>query len=140
MNKNSFAVGIAIFALVVAGVAILVASNAANNLGGNTEWDKKSFVSGLWGGSSRQVELQRDGDIVSTRDGTFRDLTLSGGDLTVTTTNTATSSLTIGCIQTYATSTATSIVLQPSTANEATTTFSGTGFGLLAWQYGSCPK
>jgi hypothetical protein len=71
-----------------------------------------------------------------------QDTTFSGGDgaIVVTTTNAATSSIEVGCTQTYATSTATPVVLQFSTANEATTTFSGTGFGLVAWQFGSCPQ
>jgi len=57
------------------------------------------------------------------------DVTLSGGAsaLTITTTNTATSSLRVGCIDTYATSTATAIRLS------ATTTP-----GVAVWTYGSC--
>jgi len=71
----------------------------------------------------------------------FDALTLSTGPLVVTTTNTATSSMTVGCINSYATSTATAIKLIPGAANaSASSTFSGgTSAGFVIWQYGSCP-
>lgn len=56
------------------------------------------------------------------------DVTISGGALTVTTSGTATSSLIIGCIQTYATSTLTPVKLS------ATTTP-----GYPFWVFGTCP-
>lgn len=54
--------------------------------------------------------------------------TTAGGTLTVTTSNTATSTAIIGCWQTYATSTATAVKLQAT----------GTP-GVAFWQYGTCP-
>ena len=66
------------------------------------------------------------------------DLTISGGRLDLTTTNTATSTLAVGCIQTTATSTATAIRM----LFHATTTPStalGVASGFVAWGYGSCP-
>lgn len=56
----------------------------------------------------------------------------SGGTLTVTTSNAATSTLVVGCIQTYATSTATAIRIS------ATTT--ATGGSMLYSVFGSCPN
>lgn len=60
---------------------------------------------------------------------------LSG--LNVTTSNTATSSTVVGCVQTTATSTATPIRFLYTTS--ATTTVSGTASGSVAWGYGTCP-
>ncbi len=62
-------------------------------------------------------------------DGTF-----SGGQLTVTTAAGATSTVVVGGIQTYATSSATSICLFPSILG-ATSSFSGT----MYWKYGTAP-
>lgn len=68
------------------------------------------------------------------------DLTVGGGLLTVTTTNTATSTAIVGCYQTYATSTATAwrqgiVVVGTSTAMSS----GGTANGFVVAQYGSCP-
>lgn len=60
---------------------------------------------------------------------TFSATTTMNSNLVVTTADTATSSVQVGCIQTTATSTATPIKLQ------ATTT-PGTAY----WSYGKCPK
>ena len=76
------------------------------------------------------------------------DVTMSGGDgaLTLTTTNSATSTIAVGCVGTYATSTDTAIHLTFATAQLATTTSqggtgdtTGTYGGLVAWRYGACP-
>jgi hypothetical protein len=64
----------------------------------------------------------------------------AGGTLTLTTSNTATSTAIIGCIQTYATSTATPVYLSLTTSQTASTTFAGTGLGNVMWAFGSCPK
>lgn len=68
-------------------------------------------------------------------------LRLTSGDLSVVTTNAATSSAALGCIQTVATSTATAIKLIPGSINSAaTSTFTaGSNGGFLTWQYGTCP-
>ena len=52
-----------------------------------------------------------------------------GGDVTITTTDAATSSVEVGCIDTYATSTATALRLS------ATTTP-----GIAYWTYGTCSE
>ncbi len=64
--------------------------------------------------------------------------TFNGG-ITVTTTNTATSTTSVGCVQTTATSTATPIKLSYATYPNATTTYSGTSSGFVTWTFGSCP-
>jgi len=70
------------------------------------------------------------------------DVTLSGGNgaLVVTTSNSATSTIQVGCISMYATSTATAVRLTFGTNAWATSTTQGSNaVGLVAWQYGSCP-
>lgn len=77
-------------------------------------------------------------DSVAVIDGTG-DITATGGNLTVTTSNTATSTTAVGCIQTTATSTATPVRLVIGSSG-ATTTHQGTNsVGVVGWQYGSCP-
>lgn len=63
----------------------------------------------------------------------------SSTKVVIPTSNTATSSLTVGCIQTYATSTATPIKLALTVSQSGTTTTSGTGIGFFAAVYGTCP-
>lgn len=60
---------------------------------------------------------------------TNSDLTVSGGSIVVTTSNTATSTLVAGCYQFYATSTATALKFQASTTP-----------GIMYSQYGTCPN
>lgn len=64
--------------------------------------------------------------------------------LTVTTTNAATSTIAVGCIQTVATSTATKIRLfigSPNSAASSTaSSLMGTGGGFVTWGYGACPN
>jgi len=57
------------------------------------------------------------------------DPTFNGGTLTVTTANTATSTVIAGCYQFYATSTATALKFQASTTP-----------GIMYSQYGTCPN
>ncbi len=60
---------------------------------------------------------------------------------TSTHSNTATSTLVIGCIQMYATSTATAVRLEFGVNNTASTTLSNvTANGHVVWRYGTCPK
>jgi hypothetical protein len=72
---------------------------------------------------------------------TFSATTTMNGNLTLTTTNTATSSAQVGCIQTTATSTVTPIRFVIGNTQAASTTFQGSNsnFTVLA-QYGSCPR
>lgn len=72
-------------------------------------------------------------------------LTSAGGVINSQTSNTATSSARLGCIQINATSTATNLVLGFTSSFSSTTTFpTGTNIdgatgGLVAWNFGSCP-
>ncbi len=76
------------------------------------------------------------------------DVTVNGGTETITTTNTATSTLAVGCIQGVATSTATPIkqmLFATSTTiiNGVTVSTSfggGTMAGIMLWGYGTCPS
>lgn len=72
--------------------------------------------------------------------GTFSGAITSGGDLTVTTSNTATSTITVGCVQTYATSTATPIhwSMDLTSTSTAANQYGTTVGGLVTWGYGSC--
>ena len=70
------------------------------------------------------------------------DVTMSGGNgaLTLTTTNSATSTAVIGCVQTYATSTATAVRLGIGTQGTTSPLSSGgNSVGYVLWQYGTCP-
>jgi len=111
---NKLALGLAILALVVA-ISVAVKFQAPEILGGTAHFQKESFVEGLYAGTGRQFNVSRTG------------LLTTGANVVITTSNTATSSLQVGCIDTYATSTATAIRLS------ATTTP-----GIAYWTYGSC--
>ncbi|MDO8728761.1 MAG: hypothetical protein Q7K26_02595 [bacterium] len=71
------------------------------------------------------------------------DVTMSGGSgaLVITTSNSATSTIQVGCVQMYATSTDTAVRLTFGLpGQEATTTTQGAAsIGNVVWQYGSCP-
>ena len=68
------------------------------------------------------------------------DLTVGGGSFSLTTSNSATSTISLGCVQTVATSTQTPIALTFSTIATTTTMSNGqTNNGFVMWKYGSCP-
>ena len=74
-------------------------------------------------------------DVQSTN---FTQLTTNA--LTVNTSNAGTSTTAVGCIQTYATSTAQPIRLEFSTSTPLASTNIGTvANGTVAWRYGTCP-
>ena|ERR1017187_4149439 len=60
-------------------------------------------------------------------------------NITLTSSNTATSTLVTGCIQTYATSTATAVRFVLSSAASSTPTYGIPAVGGVSWQYGTCP-
>ena len=70
------------------------------------------------------------------------DAIVGGGNLTVTTTNAATSTTAVGCIQTVATSTATAVrIIIGSINTTASSTWStATNGGFVNWGFGSCPN
>lgn len=114
---------IAVLSLVFSIVAINVGKNTT--LGGTTNYDTVDVT---------------DGYLV---DGTTRisgtgSATLAG--LTVTTTNSATSTSEFGCIETTATSTASPVKLVlGKVGSSATTTLYDTSSGAVYWAYGNCP-
>lgn len=65
---------------------------------------------------------------------------LTANALTVNTSNTSTSTTALGCIQTYATSTAQPIRLEFSTSTPLASENIGTvANGTVAWRFGTCP-
>lgn len=92
------------------------------------------FPNGLSADSTSPVAGEvRGTTLTTTGAGTF------GGNVTVTTGASATSTLSAGCINTYATSSATQIKLVFNTSATTTSINGGTVQGVVAWQYGSCP-
>ncbi len=71
---------------------------------------------------------------------TLAGVTMSG-NLTVTTTNAATSTASVGCVQTVATSTATPVkfIIGSANASASSTVTSVTNQGYVTWAYGTCP-
>ncbi len=142
-SKRIVFVGVAIVAILAIGVAIGYSVKKANVVGGGSisHYQKESFIEGLFVGNSRQVNITNTGDISTEQDVTVGDdLTVSGRTATITTSNTATSSLSVGCIGTYATSTLTPVRFVLSSAGTSTATFgAGSANGGVSWQYGTCP-
>jgi|TARA_Y100000310_G_scaffold339091_1_gene430669 hypothetical protein len=111
-------------ALVIAVLVLVLVGGNQSGLGGSTAatWTAGNLVSN--GTLAVTGATTHTGAVTHTADATF-----SGGNsgITITTTNSATSSIEVGCIDTYATSTATAIRLS------ATTTP-----GIAYWTYGNC--
>lgn len=137
MSLKTIAIAAAGVALLVIGFAIGAFAAADGNLGGSTSYDETHQVGDVRQGLADTLMMQ-NGELVGPID-TAHDATF-GGDLTITTSNAATSTASVGCIQTTATSTATPIRLTIGSTPQATTTFKGTtsNFFVLA-QYGTCP-
>ncbi len=134
MNKSEkFILWILILAVTASTVVSIVGLVGGNNqsvLGGGSR-----FPNGL----STDSTLPSAGQVRTATLTTTGAATL-GGNLTVTTSNTATSTATVGCIQTYATSTLTPVRIVLSSTGTTTATFgAGTANGGVSWQYGSCP-
>jgi len=114
-----------LIAIVIAVVAIYIASNSVKtieSLGASGTRFPNGLSTTSTSPSSGQV---RTATLVTTGDAVF-----GGGDegIVVTTSNTATSSIEVGCWQFYATSTATPLKYQASTTP-----------GIMYSQYGTCP-
>jgi hypothetical protein len=117
--------------LVIAGVIVSIlfsASSTAMQLGGIYNQVTNEFRQGLKAGTSNQFVISNTGAI-TTGASISGDTTVSGGTLTVTSSNTATSTVVVGCVQFYATSTATAHKFQASTTP-----------GVMYSQYGTCPN
>jgi len=118
MNIKNIIIGVLAVLVLLAGIQILVGNNQPNEVvavGGTR------MPSGLSADNTEPVAGQvRGTTFTSTGVATF------GGDLTITTTNTATSSVEFGCWDSYATSTDTAVRL------------SATSTGAAMWVYGTC--
>jgi hypothetical protein len=121
---NSNKLGIVAILIAVIALGVVVFQKSSLELGGVTEYQKKSFVEGFFAGTGREVEVTRSGELT-----VGGGATIGGGTLNVTTANTATSTIIGGCFQFYATSTATALKFQASTTP-----------GVMYSQYGSCPN
>ena len=106
--KTNITLGIAVIAIVIAIISASSHSTTVTKLGGTTNYDALELSQGLTVGGHA---------------------VLNGGTLTVTTANTATSTVIAGCYQFYATSTATALKFQASTTP-----------GIMYSQYGTCPN
>lgn len=116
-----------ILVAVVAGLVVLLAPMAWNAISG------QSF--GAYDATTITNPVIYE-DTVTLED----DLTVQGRNVTITTSNTATSSLIVGCKQTYATSTATPWregILVVGTSSVMAS--GGTANGFVVAQYGTCP-
>lgn len=128
---------VAVLALVFSIVAINVENG---NLAGTSNFDALDVTDGYKVDGITVIDGSGnvDAPITSSGDGSF-----AGGTLDVTTANTATSTIKVGCIQYQAgSSTATAIKLTLGiTDSTATTTFyGGTSKGAVYWEYGTCPN
>lgn len=118
------------FSGVIAIVAVLIAIFAWNSK--SSSFGGTRFPQGLSADSTSPVAGEVRGTDLTITD----DATISGGVLSVPTGAGATSTLTIGRIHMYATSSATQICIDFNT--QATTTIAGTANGAVTWKYGSC--
>lgn len=121
-------------------VALIAVGNINNGskLGGLVHNIQETFDEGIAVDGTEVIS--GTGDITTTDDLIVTDdATVSGGNLTVTTSNSATSTASLGCIQTTATSTATPVKVRFSIASTTLTTAGVTSNGLMAWSYGNCP-
>ena len=125
-------VWIAVCAVAIMSFGGYIYPQASGMLGGTTNFDSLSL------GETLTVT----GASTLTGAATFTaDATFNGGDgaVVITNSNTATSSIEVGCIQMTATSTATPTRIVMGSSG-ATTTHQGTAAaGVVAWQYGTCP-
>lgn len=93
----------------------------------------KNVVEPLFGATTARTTI--------TNPWTFSATSTNNANIIVTTTNSATSSVQVGCIQTTATSTDTPIRWVIGSTVQATSTYQGaTSQGAVVWQYGKCPR
>lgn len=126
--------------LLIGGVVlawVLVGGNQPGALSGSSDSGYNATGNGVYAVDGTTV-IDGSGNVdapITSTTGTF------SGDVVVTTANTATSSIEVGCIQTYATSTASPIkVTWGKVGSTATTTlYGGTSVFLPYGEYGTCP-
>lgn len=145
--KTNFlkAVGLVVVGAVV-GVFLAVSFGASKvSTGGVYSTSEQTFGQGASFGTARQTTVSNAGVITSSAANTFSgaqtfsaDSVFGGGAnaITLTTTNSATSSMVVGCTNSYATSTATAINYRVRASSTAPT--NGSGLIVEAF-YGTCP-
>lgn len=134
MTNNQLSVGLVVVALVA--ITALFFPQAPSRLGQILDTftgDYFNVVTANGGGA-----FQINGTSVISP--TVLRTTTAGGTLTVVTSNSATSTASLGCVQTVATSTATPIALTFSTISTTTSMANGqTNNGFVMWKFGTCP-
>ena len=88
-------------------------------------------------GGSASTTINSAGNLLVIGSTTLQRFTFTSA--TSTTSNSATSTLEVGCIQMYATSTATAVRFLFHASSTISTTVTGTASGYLLWGYGTCP-
>lgn len=116
----------------------------AANPNGQVHYQMEPFLQGLAAGTRNQFYVENDGDVV-----TSGDITLTGRDLEVSSSNTSTSTVAVGCIELAngATSTASKAKLMFFASSTikigdslVTAGFGGgTMQGFVLWGFGTCP-
>lgn len=135
-TKNQIILGVVLglIAFTSALMGGLVAKGGSLLGGGLYEALPKQYGNGLSAGLNQQLVIDSTGTITS-------DATVSGGTLTVSTSNSASSTVSSGCYQGYATSTATPVHLEFSTTTSLATYSGGSApNGGVSWRYGACPN
>lgn len=137
MTINYKSIGLVVAGIVI-GLIISSLGGSKASLGGIYHQTVEEFYAGLKAGTSNQLVISDTGAITTSGAlSTTGDSTVSGGTFTVTTANTATSTLIVGCVQSYATSTATAMKLQFTASTTAPTNGSGI---IPVISYGACPN
>lgn len=130
---------VALVILVIVGATYWLHSSSNSQLSGATACSQITCLSGgLRLVADAGGDFETDIAAVFNAGMTTTGTTTSNGNVVIPTSNTATSSIQVGCIQTVATSTATPIHLVIGSTLFGTTTFSGTSNGFVAWQFGKC--
>ena len=127
MIKN-IVIGLLSLVIAIGGYAL-----SRDNVGapsGPAHWQMESFLEGVSAGQRDQFSVSRTGAVTTSGALTVSGASTFGADITVTSTNTATSSIAVGCIESYATSTATVMRLSATTTAPSTAT----------WVYGACSE
>jgi hypothetical protein len=134
---QKIAVGVVAILAVIGSIGFVRTLGSSSTFGattfqqGQVQNNPMIFVNGFSAGSSQQFGVDSSGNLNA---GT---LSITGA-FTQATSNTATSTASVGCVQTVATSTATPIRLL-FTASTTATAISGTQSGFVLWGYGKCP-
>ena len=117
--------------IVLVGLLVLVGGNqSAKSFGASGT----RFPNGISADTTSPVAGEVRGTDLTITD----DATISGGVLSVPTASGATSTITVGCVEAYATSSATKIRYVYNTSATTTTINGATVVGGVFWAYGSC--